>query len=279
MPDNFFAMLEDGSVRRISLLQLIENDIRDSFMNYGPNLLAGKEEVEFDGNYRIDEDEIMYVRMELPDDFNDVAGNAINIPILDILNDKIKALFWFEANVYYFQNFDNRKMLRHRNVLFYDSQTFNKLTSNAFIVDNGVSAIYQDGKFFFPAYPNANKIFSLSEFYHAATNEDLTIFGQHDCVSISDPEWFLASNSVIRKQVTLLQKSALLDDADTKQIKRSAKKFRLVMELDDEGKIVFPRDRKACKEILFFLNENYYVGVITKKHYRTNSKRIVETEQ
>jgi hypothetical protein len=279
MADNFFAMLEDGSVRRIILLQNIENDIRSSFMNYGPNMLVGKDEVAFDGNYRIDEDEIMYVIMALPNDFNDVANNAINIPVLDIQTDKIKALFWFEGNTYYFQNFDNRKMLRHRNVLFYNNQTFDKLTSNAFIVDNGVSAIYEDGKFYFPTYPNANKIFSLADFYHAATNEDLTTFGAHNCVSISDPEWFLESNSVIRKQVTLLQKSALLDDADTKQIKKSAKKFKLVMELDGVGKIVFPRNRKACKEILFFLNENYYVGLITKKHYRTNSKRVVDIEQ
>jgi len=275
MADNFLAMLEDGSVRRINLLQNIENSIRDSFMNYGPKFVGDKDEIEFDGNYKIDVDEILYVTMALPDTFADVAANAIGIPVLDIEQDKIKALFWYEGGSYYFQNFDARKMLRNRNVLFYSNQTFDKLSSDAFIVDNGVHAVYKEGKFYFQSYPNANRIFNLSGFYQAATNEDLTLFGQHDCVSISDPIWFLQSNSVIRKQITLLQKSALLDEADTKKIKRGAKKFNVVVELDGDDKIIFPKDRKACKEILFYLNENYYEGPITKKHYRTNSKRAV----
>ena len=275
MAANFFAMLDDGSLRRITLIQNIENSIRDSFMNYGPNVLAGKDEVEFDGNYKIDEDEILFVTIDLPADFADVAANPINIPVLDITQDKIKALLWYEGNTYYFQNFDARKMLRHKNVLFFSNQTFDKLSSDAFIVENGVSAIYKNRKFYFQSYSNANKIFSLTSFYQAATNEDLNLFGQHDCVSISDPNWFLQSNSVIRKQVTLLQKSAVLDDADTKKIRRGARKFNVVVELDVDGKIIFPKDRKACKDILFYLNENIYEGPITKKHFRTNSKRAM----
>jgi hypothetical protein len=115
----------------------------------------------------------------------------------------------------------------------------------------------------------------LTDFYEAATNQGLIDFGGHDNVSVSDPEWFLQSNTVIRKQVGLLQKSSLLDDADTKKIRRSARKFNVDVELDAAGKIVFPRDHKSCKEILFFLNENYYEGPITKTQYRTNSKRMV----
>ena len=275
MPDNFFALLDDGSVRRITLLRSIENSIRDVFMNYGPGLLEGKEEVEFDGNYKVDEDEIMYVIMNLPDSFAEIANNPIGIPILDLENEPVKALFWFERNVYYFQNFDNRKMLRHRNVIFYNNQTFDKLTQDAFVVDNAVNAAYKRGKFLFLSYPNANKMFSLADFYKEATNEELTDFSEHDNVSISDPDWFLESNTVIRKQVTLLQKSKLLDGADTRKIKKSAKKFNVIVELDEDEKIVFPKDKKACKEILFFLNENYYEGIISKKHYRTNSKKVV----
>lgn len=275
MADNFFAMLDDCSVRRIGLLQNIENSIRDSFMNYGPGIIEEKEEIEFNGNYKIDEDEVLYVKMELPAGFKDIPTNPIQIPELDIKKDRIKALIWYENGVYYFQNFDDRKMLRHRNVLFFNNQTFDKLTSDAFIVENKVNAVYKDDRYYFQSYSNANKIFSLSDYYEAATNQGLIIFGEHENVSISDPEWFLEVNTVIRKHVSLLQKSAVLDDADTKKIKKSAKKFNVEVELDVDGKIVFPRNHKSCKEILLFLNEHYYEGPITKRHFRTNSTRVI----
>ena len=275
MADNFFAMLDDCSVRRIGLLQNIENSIRDSFMKYGPGIVEEKEQIEFNGNYKIDEDEVLYVKMKLPAAFQDIENNPIQIPELDIKNNRIKALIWYENGVYYFQNFDDRKMLRHRNVLFFNNQTFDKLTSDAFIVENRVNAVFKHDRYYFQSYPNANKIFSLSEYYEAATNKELITFGEHENVSISDPERFLEANTVIRKHVSLLQKSAVLDNADTKKIKKSAKKFKLEVHLNDDGKIVFPKDHKACKEILFFLNEHYYEGVITKRQFRTNSTRVV----
>ncbi|MES1181968.1 MAG: hypothetical protein ABUL44_04145, partial [Flavobacterium sp.] len=135
MPDNFFAMLDDESVKRIALLQNIEDSIRNIFINYGPAMIAGKDEVEFDGNYKIEEDEVLFVPLTLPPEFNDVPNNPIGIPILNLIQDRIKALFWYENNEYYFQNFDNRKMLQHKNVIFFDNQTFNRLTQNAFVVD------------------------------------------------------------------------------------------------------------------------------------------------
>jgi hypothetical protein len=279
MPDNFFAMLNDGSVKKIALLQNIENSIRDVFMNYGPGLTAGKDEEEFDGNYKIEMDEVFYVTMVLPSEFDDVNNNPIGIPILDLQNDQVKALFWFENNEYYFQNFDNRKLLQNKNVIYYDNQTFTRLTQNAFIVDNAVNAVYKNGRFYFVSYSSANKIFSLLEFYEAATNEELTEFASNDNISISDTQWFLDnSNTVIRKHVTLLRKSKVLDDVDTTKVKRGARKFKLTIELDANDKIIFPKDRRACKNILYYLNEQFYEGPITKRQYKTSSKKQINAD-
>jgi hypothetical protein len=276
MPDNFFAMLEDGSVRRIALLQNIENSIRNVFMTYGPAMIAGKDEVEFDGNYKIEEDEVLFVTLVLPIEFNDVDNNPIGIPILNLQQDRIKSLFWYENNEYYFQNFDNRKMLQHKNVIYFDNQTFNRLTQDAFVIDNAVNAVYRNERFYFFSYSNANKIFSLFEFYEAATDIELTEFSGHENISVSDQQWFFDnSNTVIRKYISLLKKSKVLDDIDTAKIKRGAKKFKLAVELDEEGKIIFPQDRSACKDILYYLNEQVYEGPITKKQFKTNSKKQI----
>lgn len=276
MADNFFALLEDGSTRRITLVQNIEDSIRNVFIEYGTALYEEKEEIEFDGNYKIEDDEVLYVVMDLPPGVADVINNPIGIPILDLEQDKIKALFWFEDGQFYFQTFDNRKMLQHKNVIFYDNQTFNRLTQKAFVIDNTVNAVYRNERYYFLSYPVANRIFSLMEFYKEATNEELIEFAAHASIAISDPQWFVDnSNTVIRKQVALLHKSGVLNGANTAAIKVGAERFRVPLELDEDGRIIFPQDRRACKDILYFLNEQLYEGPITNLQYKTSSKKLI----
>lgn len=272
--NNFFAILTDDSVRRINLLQSILPDIQNVFINGSAHIINPDfDEVEFDGNYLIEEDEVLFVNMELLDTIQEATKSAINVPILDLNTDEIKTLFWYESNVYYFQTFDKRKMLRNKNVLFYDKQTYTKLEENAFIIDNIVHAVYKDKKFYFKSYANANKIFSLMAFYEAATNEDIKSFSRTKNVEL-DADWFTENaNTVLRKHITLLQKSKILTKADTKKVKRDAKQFKLKIELDSKGKIIFPNDKKVCRDILTFLNEQFYVGLITGNKYRTNSKK------
>jgi Domain of unknown function (DUF4868) len=279
MPDNFFAILTDHTVKKITLAPDIEPEIQDIFVGKGTALTEDKDQIEFDGNYKIEEDEVLYVTMDLPAELGEIAGNAIGIHRLDLTTDRIKALVWYEDDTYYFQNFDSRKLLHQKKVIYFDNQTFNQLTQDAFVIDSIVHAVYTDGTFYFQSYANANKIFSLKDFYQAATDEELNEFSEHESVAIEDQEWFLAkSNSVVRKQVALLQRSSLLDDVDPKKIKRGAKKFKIPYELDEDGRIIFPRDMKKCKALLLFLNEQCYEGPITKRQYATNSKRRINED-
>src|SRR5450432_2972579 len=135
MPDNFFAMLQDHTIKRIALLQAIEPSIRAIFITYGTSLTDEKDEILFDGNYKIDGDEVLYVIIELPQELSEITDNPIGIPILDLENDHIKALIWYEDEEYYFQNFDSRKLLSQKKFIFFDNQTFNRLTQNAFVID------------------------------------------------------------------------------------------------------------------------------------------------
>lgn len=274
MTNNFFAILSDGSVRKILLTQPITASIRAVFINYGKYILNDDvEQIQFNGNYKLDDEEILFITMDLPEALSDVATNSIGIPNLDLNNDTIKTLFWFENDKYYFQNFDSRKLLANKNVLFYSNNTYSKLESDAFVVDNVVNAIYENGNFYFRSYANANKIFPLIEYFEEATNDEIIAFVGNDKVSVNQ-QWLLDnSNTLIRKHITLLQQSKILITANTKKIKTSANKFKLKIELDTLGKIVFPPNKKSCKDILTFLNEQYYIGLITGNKYRTNSKR------
>jgi hypothetical protein len=272
---NFFAILKDDSIRKIDLLQEITIDIRDVFVNIGSSILNDDvEEILFDGNFNIQDEEILYVEMELPLNVIESASNPIGFEVLNLLTDDIKTLFWVENNVYYFQNFDKRRLLQNKNVIFWDVNTFDKLRKNALIVDNIINAIYKNSKFYFKSYANANKIFSLILFFEEASNEVIDEFAKTDKLTV-DADWLKENgNSIIKKQITLIQKSNVLSNANPKKIKASANKFNLNIDLVD-GKLVLPNDKKQCKDILSFLNEQYYIGLITGRKFRTNSKRDV----
>lgn len=273
---NFFAILKDNSIRKIDLLQNITNEIRDVFVDNSLYLIdEDTQEIKFDGNYAVQEEEILYVELILPENVVESKNNPIGLNVLNLDTDDVKALFWVENDVYYFQNFDKRKLLRNKNVIFYDNNSYNKLVKNALIVENVINAIYKNDKLYFKSYANANKIFSLSEYFEEASNEEINEFAKSDKL-IVDTIWLRDNaNTLIRKQITLIQKSNILITANTKRIQTSAGKFKLIIELDN-GKLKLPNDKKHCKDILSFLNEQYYIGLITKSKYRTNSKRNVD---
>ncbi|WP_171032563.1 Kiwa anti-phage protein KwaB-like domain-containing protein [Chryseobacterium indologenes] len=256
-------------------MQSITENIKNVFLNNATSIMTSDtEEILFDGNFKIDGDEVLYVEMDLPENVLEANTNAIGLEVLDITKDDIKTLFWIEDDIYYFQNFDKRKLLQNKNVIFYSGTTYHKLKEDALIVENMVNAIYKDGKFYFKSYANANKIISLSDFFEEASNETIEEFADNAIFEL-DLDWLKGnSDTMIRKQITLIQKSQVIVSASPRKIKASAKKFNLDIEMEN-GKLKLPNDKKVCKNILSFLNEQYYFGLISGKKFITNSKRDV----
>lgn len=147
---NFFAILTDGQLRKINLTQDITTEVRRAFIDHAGDLSDnGLDQIEFEGNYVLDKGEIFFVSMELDPAISEAVRDAFGIQELNLGVDMIKTLFWFEDNVYYFQNFDSRKLLSNKKVLCYSNNTYHKLTNDAFILDNHVDGIYRDDKFYF----------------------------------------------------------------------------------------------------------------------------------
>ena len=94
---NFFAILKDDTVRKIDLLQTITTDIRNVFVNIGNSILNDDvEEILFDGNFNIQDEEILYVELHLPDNVIEANTNPIGLQVLNLVTDDIKTLFWVE---------------------------------------------------------------------------------------------------------------------------------------------------------------------------------------
>ena len=74
----FYALLVNGQIRQIDLAEEIVESTRSLFVNAAAELMDDDtESIAFDGRYiiRDGENEISYITMDLPPEFNDIPAN------------------------------------------------------------------------------------------------------------------------------------------------------------------------------------------------------------
>ena len=281
MNDFLFFILDDGRICRFNIdeaaLQAVVNllvSLRNRFVG------DGVEAVAFNGQYKPDDMEVLYVDMQLPDSFAPIPGNTYEINLINFEEgDKVKVLGLYHDGDYYFQCFANRFICkRNRIALTKSRNTYQQLNDPfAFTVEEAVHAFYHEGRLYFRSYTYAKQIFDLSQVYTEATNQDIEDLFDCDLFAGTDCEWLKNNaDSQMRKQITLLKNSGLLDviDVNKKEFKKWAKKANIPSAVYETRHIVFPRNKKVCKMVLAFLNEDIFKGAFSEKVYQSNSKRI-----
>ena len=185
MNDFVFFILTDGSIRKVLLTDEAVQDIvalwEPSYTKFISDEIT---EVAFDGSYKPDKDEVLYVTMGLPDCFADIPDNTNNYNEVVIPGDSIKTICLYHDGNYYFQNFMNNYILKTSNIpLIWSGDTFKKFDEQkAFTIEETVNAIYHNRKLYFRSYASARQIFDLSAFYTEATNADIdNVFGYCMC--------------------------------------------------------------------------------------------------
>ena len=104
----------------------------------------------------------------------------------DINEETPKSIFYYDNGKFYFQAFNKKNILQRKMVLQFEyGNGFAKMNNFAFIVENKVHAIYEDGKLYFQSYTIANQIFSLIDFVTEATNTEIELFGETDGIEAS----------------------------------------------------------------------------------------------
>lgn len=279
MNDFVFFLLTDGSIRKVLLTNEAVQDIVALWEQSYPKFISDEiTEVAFNGSYKPDKEEVLYVTMALPDSFVDIPNNTNNYNEVVIPEDNIKTVCLYHDGSYYFQNFMNNYIVKASNIpLVWSNNTFKKFDEQkAFTIEENVTAIYHDGKFYFRSYASARQIFDLSAFYTEATNADIdSVFGA-DVFAGTDCEWMKEnSDSVMRKQIKSIEDSGILAKlkVTTKTFKSWAKKAGIPDAVYNTGSLVFPKNKKECKVILSFLNDDIFEGHFTKSIYLSNSKR------
>ena len=277
----FYALMHDNTVKYISLKEDIVTDIRNLFINGGAKLKPeGIEEDIFDGNIVSRNGEnITYVNYNLPEDFLRVPDNQADMSEYNINEDVPKSIFYYVDGKFYFQIFNKKNMLQRKMVLqlFEDGKVFTKMNNTAFIVEDKVHAIYENGKLYFQSYTIANQIFSLIDFVTEATNTEIESFGEIKGIDVSAENIKHIANIKTRQLIKLLSRTNNITTFMRKASRTKTsllKKYGINAQINGDNELVLPTDNVVeLNRTLEFLNEDIFRGVITDSLYRSNSKK------
>lgn len=278
--NQLYALLKSGELRFIDLAEEVVEPTDKLFLKAMGDFINDETvQIPFDGNYSVreNENELLYLDFELPAVFGDIPDNQEGITTLDVENDDIKSLIWFHNGSFLFQIFSSSNLLENKYVIkfFQEEHTFNRMKDKAFIINNKIQAIHKDDKLLFKSFPNASKIFDLSEHMVEATTEEVHAFGNNDIVNV-DVNWLTVNaNNKTRRLIKMITESRTLETfmgMSAMKRTRIAKSVNVDISIYD-GRLVLPSSLGKLNKILEFLNEDVYRGLITERIYRTNSKR------
>ena len=242
----FYALMSDNTAKYISLKKEVVTDIRNIFISGAARLkTAEMEEDEFNGDIMARNGEnITYVNFSLPEDFNRIPDNQADMYEYDIEADIPKSIFWYEEGRFLFQVFNKRNILKRKTVLKREyGNSFSKMQENAFIIEEKVNAIYEDGKLYFQSYTSANQIFSLLDFVTEATNGEIDSFGENENLEANAGLIKNIANIKTRRLIKVLSSTTNVLTFTWKPLstkKSLLKKYGIKAQINNEGKLILP---------------------------------------
>ncbi|MEM5387889.1 Kiwa anti-phage protein KwaB-like domain-containing protein [Paraburkholderia phymatum] len=239
--------------------------------------------IPFDGRYTPEEGELLRL-----DDFQDVDGltaaaeNPLDVELFDPTEhplDAVKALFTgFERNnatAVLIQYFERRRLIANKGIaMFFSGNTFHRMSDSGLTFDNRLLAVLEGGSLKFQSFHFLSRVFDLSEFYREATNDEVEAFATHEKMAVADLQNFLASaGPLIRKKISLISQSGILEQHTTEQLVAVAQIFNVPMNVNEHGRIILPTNKTELRQILRFLDEDYYESPLSQSRFVSNSKR------
>lgn len=290
---NLFALTNDPAKRivRFKLTEEVQRELSaliieqsDTFDNFI------EQSIEFDGKYKPDHGEALYI--ENYDDIDNLEAtirNPLGVEEVAPCNNfftSIKALFTgYETDGnsirVLIQYFDKRKIISTNGLsIFHSGDVYKKIEGIGISIDTKLSATYQNGILKFFSFHLLRQIFDLSEYYKEATDVDITNFAEMEMVKAENPTQLVAmADSWIRRKISLVQQSEILNNVPLNQMKAVALEFSIPFEtIITEGveMIKLPSEKAELKKLLRFLDEDYYRSPLSNTNFVTNSKREVE---
>jgi hypothetical protein len=294
MPLNLFALTNEPSKRivKFDLTNEVQTDLTTYLTSQEESFDQAEEEIEFDGKYKPDNGEVLYINnYDDIDDLKSAIDSPLGIDVVEPTEDffhDIKALFTGYAdddgNVkVLLQNFDRRRIISTNGLsIFHSANVYKKVEGIGLTVDYKLTATLEDGKLKFFSFHNTRQMFDLSEYYKEATDDDVLEFAGLDIVQTVDTDQLIEmSDSWVRRKISLIQQSGILQNVPINEMKAVATEFNIpfaTVTEDSDEVICIPDNKSDLKKLLRFLDEDYYKSPLSKTNFVTNSKRALSTQ-
>jgi hypothetical protein len=260
------------AVKHVQLTNQVQLQLDEIFQAQETDFLAGvTDEIDFTGDWKPDEDELLVIR-GLPECqiLLDASNqNAIALPVLDVGN--------FEAEKrrrLLVQNFGPQQLFSGRFALLHDGNVFRRITEPAFSLGTQLVAVIDEGgEIRFRSYAMLRRILDITPVFRQATDGELQNFCVHPSLGIPDTAAFINNaDEVIRKHVLAVTKADVLGQFDVAAIQAQAMAIHFLLGVTN-GRIDMPMDRKGTKALLSFLLNKVYQGPLGQQLFITNSNR------
>lgn len=241
--------------------------------------------IPFDGRYKPESAEALLINnFPLATDLLEAISAPLSVSPLDKAPTDIPNLkYLFIGNrqrastLIAFQVVDRNQRLTDQNIKLFQRQgTFQLVHENGFSLSDRLDALYHNGQLIFNSYHRARRIFDLSDYYRMATANDLHSFITHPAILAEDITTFQANtDNWIRRKIALIQDAGTLTKNSVPAIHQKAIACGLNLTLqkqNGQARLLLPNDKKQLKELLKFLDEDIYKGILSNQTYETNSK-------
>ena len=273
-------------IKRIEIDVDSQSQICTAFSEAVQDLTDEKNKVEFDGKYKPEEDEILFINnFQLSDEIKDAVRDPMGVSPYEKVNSDyppIKAIFVGEKTedgdseefIIAFQRFRKEQYLSTSNFnLFWSKDTFRREKEYGISISDTIDCYFVNGELQFRSFYYARQVFDLSGYYRSATTQEVTTFTSNECLIFENASDFeTMADSSIRRKIAAINDSEVLGKYKAIDIKKLAQKAGINITVR-EKKIVIPNDKEQIKLILGFLDEEAYKGPFSQITFLVNSKR------
>lgn len=278
-------------VYRLDIEQQLQSQLEQQFKDHAAFLDSDNLEIiPFEGgNFTPDESEVLEINpFDLPaiiyDPLQNIAGcDIIRASDIDALS-SVYCVFGYDAasDKLIFQVIQKQQRLTNRTnwAIFLSRDTFKRLEDPGLILGGACHAVYENSSLKFKSMWWAKQIFDISDFYREATDADVENFANIPNIIVDDVEVLKKKTGQwARTRIAFIVDSGILTKFTPQQLATQARQFEvpLVVEVDPNNpgveRLRIPQELKALRSVLKFLEEEFYIGVITGLPYEANSKR------
>jgi Kiwa KwaB-like protein len=263
---HFFALIVEpghGLVpKRIRSRQALQTEMGRLFQEQQDSFLGGREGIDFDPRYNLEEDELFAVpHFTLPVEIQKCALHPNQCDDLHLdRSTRIKAIYAVNLTEtgqleIAFQSFAQRRLLVGGCTILQQQNTYQKMQDPGLTLDYKLAAYYDGVNLLFQNHAVVNRFLDLTDIFTEATDSDIAEVCQHEKLHVDGAEEiFETADSVMRKRFMVVKASGILDQVSPRKIQTQAKAYGLSLAIR-AGRLVVPREKRVIKELLRLLME------------------------